>query len=371
LLLLSGVVLFFAIQAEPASSGLSPYPSGTSCPISQATSGTFTVFWISDTQHLSNYANLSSNWFTTTTQWIADRWSACNGVLLIHTGDIVDGWQDTRQWGYASQAMSVLLDNGLPYTWNAGNWDGGGTGSWIGNQYRAFDPNIVKNEPGWVDSTSSGMSTAVKFSAGGQNYLVINIQFDGTSDLDPWVSSLLSQYSNYRIIIATHGYMQETGTVPHRPFTDQLTSLMNSHPNVFLVMSGDNQAETTVHVKDPTGARWQLLFDRQESDDEYGAASVTTLTFDAAAGEIYVNTFDIYLGSLIDQYVLDISSSTTTTTGSSSTTAVSTTSTATSSTTTTTTSTSSSSSTISTTSTTSTGTGGRDGGGGWRIPCAC
>lgn len=358
------------MQPVPASSGLSPYASSTPCPISQATSGTFTVFWISDTQHLSNYATPGSNWFTTTTQWIADRWSACNGMLLIHTGDIVDGGQDTRQWGNANQAMSVLLDNGLPYTWDAGNWDGGGTGSWIGNQFSAFDPSIVRNEPGWVDSTSSGMSTAVKFSAGGQNYLVINIQFYGTPDLDPWVSSLLSQYSNYRIIIATHGYMQETGTVPQNAFTNLLTSLMNSNPNVFLIMSGDNQADTTVHVKDTTGARWQLLFDRQESDGQYGAASVTTLTFDATAGEIYVNTFDIYQGSLIDQYVLDMSFSTTTTTASSSTTIVSTTSTTTSSTTTTTTSTSTSSSTISTTSSvTSSPGGGR--GGGWHILCAC
>lgn len=80
-----------------ATSGMT-YPSNTTlatlsptqCPASQAIAGsktTFSLFWITDTQFLSDS---NPGLFKNATQWIAKYYSACNGRMVIHTGDIVE-----------------------------------------------------------------------------------------------------------------------------------------------------------------------------------------------------------------------------------------------------------------------------------------
>ena len=311
------------------------HASDSSCPIPQATAGSFTLFWITDTQYLSRDASGSdpkSNLFVNATQWIANNWSACNGKMVIHTGDIVDTGSNTQQWTYANDAMSLLLGKGIPYTWDAGNHDGKLayncqncndnplTYGWIGDSFSStsvFNPNnqAVTNEPGWVDITQyspDGMSTAVTFSGGAQKFLVINIGFAGVTDVTnlDWVSTLISQYPNYQVIIATHAYLNpQTGTTSDgdshlQGFDKALTSLMNSpgNSNVFLTLNGHYSTDTGYHAQDSTGSRWQLMFDRQEvsgpsGQRQQGAASVTTLTFDPSNSEIAVNTFNTLQGS--------------------------------------------------------------------------
>ena len=68
---------------------------------------------------------------------------------MIHTGDIVEHGDVQAEWENANEAMSILLQNGIPYTWCAGNHDDMVNGSpdsgWSGNVWApAFDPSVVR-----------------------------------------------------------------------------------------------------------------------------------------------------------------------------------------------------------------------------------
>lgn len=55
--------------------------------------------------------------------WIAANQEALNLEYVIHTGDIVNIWDDFDQWEVADKAMKVLDDAGIPYGVLAGNHD--------------------------------------------------------------------------------------------------------------------------------------------------------------------------------------------------------------------------------------------------------
>ena len=50
------------------------------------------------------------------TKWIVDNWSAYNGKLVVHTGDIVETGATTAEWQNANEAMDILTKNRIPYS---------------------------------------------------------------------------------------------------------------------------------------------------------------------------------------------------------------------------------------------------------------
>jgi hypothetical protein len=325
-LILVGTVLLLLAGLLPI--GVNSQPLST-CPVPRSRPGTFTVFWITDTQYLSDdYPSL----FNQTTQWIASNYAACNGKMVIHTGDIVNDWNVSSEWSNANKAMSILLNAGIPYTWDAGNHDFCGPPSdsgavstctspthYIGDGYHAFNATVVasKEPQDWVSSTDNGKDTAVSFVADGQMFLVVNIEYGGLAEL-PWVSSLLAQFKGDPVIIATHAYMDGSGSIPGwdrqyiHDFTGNLTKLMDANPNVFLSLNGHYSSNSTTgdsyHTVNATTGRLSLMFNRQGvwtktckrvgkyygcTMDEVGAASVTTLTFNLTSDMVYVDTLDI------------------------------------------------------------------------------
>jgi 3',5'-cyclic AMP phosphodiesterase CpdA len=320
--LVAAILLVSLVPPATLIASLGPlHKPSASCPIPQAKNDTFTLFWITDTQFLSRDATGSSNNFTRTTQWIADNYAVCNGRMVIHTGDIVDDWQSQQQWSSANQAMSVLLDAGIPYTWDAGNHDFSQAG-YVGNESQAFNPAYVAaREPlNWVSATHGGMDTAVSFTYDGRTFLIINIEFNGEAELG-WAGSLLSQYRHALTIVATHAYIDQKGRTNSpdlisdsrhsatwgsvlRRFADNLTSLMDRNPRVFLTLNGHYEQALNDQYLARAGCRWEMMFDRQDvqssvypytvADPPLGAASVVTLTFDLARNHVYVNTFNVY-----------------------------------------------------------------------------
>lgn len=332
--------------------------SAASCPISQVTSGsdTFTLFWITDTQYLSEPS--SSSDYDLTTTWIAKNFAACNGQMVIHTGDITQDGSTCRQgdnacineWSVADHAMSILSDptlagltvSPIPYTWDAGNHDGcNGWGdntltscgtdsypSYLGDSlnkdgqpnYPAFYPAHVASAEyqNWIENPDNpsgvfhdGMDTAVKFTYSGQTFVVLNIEYNGDAQLG-WVKDLLSAYSGPtdHVIIATHDYLNPVPGSDNKcgvvdlgdQFKSDLTTLLNKYPQVVMVLSGHYQASQGCQRQDQTSKRWELMFDRQGNEGETTAASVTTLTFDVSGNRVYGNTFYVPTGEVVQTW---------------------------------------------------------------------
>ena len=345
-LLMAGSFLSLIPIAEQTTSGMTDSSdvalstqSPIQCPAPQVTSGsnsTFSLFWITNTYFLSNdHPGLFKN----TTQWIAKYYAACNGRMVVDTGDTVDHtssvggqtcnktndygseWANDKQWKAANQAMTALLDANIPYTWDAGNHDGcaapirGGDSAgslangWIGWNYAAFNASTVQKaslnwtNAAWVSSDNDSMDTAVSFTGAGQNFLLVNIQFNGVDELasNGWVQRLLSNpsYKDYHVIIATHDFIDNLGGTDLPYFPTELTCLMDGcngqkgYPNVFLTLNGHfDDTDHGYHIETVSG-QYELTFNREFEDGHKGGATVAILTFDLANDKIYVNTFDL------------------------------------------------------------------------------
>jgi len=305
--------------------------TSTTTPIAIA-AGSFSIFWITDTQFLSES---NSALFRELTDWIVSNWSTYNGKFVIHTGDIVQTGDQQVEWENANEAMATLVQNGIPYTWCAGNHDdllGGNSASgWKGNLWApAFNPSLaglqmnLLQHASWVDDYHDGMNTAAAFTANGLNFLVVNIEWNAQPDALEWVGGLLDNpaYADHRVIIAPHAYMNAFGLHPTLStgidlagFVNGLTALMDKHSsNVFLTLNGHYATECGYKTPTPANNRSALMFDRQDCTDnpsnpagqgidsatkttpdvaKVGGSSVTILNFDTVNNRINVSTYDV------------------------------------------------------------------------------
>jgi hypothetical protein len=256
---------------------------------SSVSGGNFSVIWITDTQYL---AQNHPTYFTSLCQWIVNHASTYNVKMVVHTGDLVDTEGNQTQWANANTAMSVLLNAGIPYTWNAGNHDYNAT-CWIGNQYAAFEPAVMAQKSYWVDSASDGKSTAVQFNVDGQDFLIVNIAYQADNSTLTWANSLLDSHPDSHAIVTAHFYLNRTGG--YEDWERNLKqSVLATHSNVFLTLSAHVYSSTFQGIKTKEGDRHELVFNRQDKDSEMGAASARILTFNLAAGTIDVKTFYLY-----------------------------------------------------------------------------
>ena len=185
---------------------------------------TFSIFWITDTQFLSES---NPALFRMLNNWIVDNWARFNGKMVIHTGDIVQNGPVAEEWDERRRRdVDTFLQNKIPYTWCAGNHDdfvnGDATSGWIGNQQaHVLDPSVVSSQVNslpyahWVGDYHEAMNTAVSFSANGLNFLVVNVEWNAQPDVLQWVGGILDDpaYANHHVIIAPHAYIDASGSL--------------------------------------------------------------------------------------------------------------------------------------------------------------
>ena len=288
----------------------------------------FTVFWLTDTQYLSE---ANPDLYIQATDWIVKNWKTLNGKMVIHSGDMVNFGDQLQQWVGADNAMKRLTDNGIPYLWCAGNHDDlvqdDPSYGWAGSQFDSFNPGKVSaqiNAQGsarWAGDYHDGMNTAVSFSAGGMNLLVIAIEWNAPPDALDWVAGLLEdkQYEDYYVMIAPHAYEDAYGSTDDQrwgptlsAFRARLRNLLDTHGDrVFLTLNGHFATDSGYHTPTFIGGRNQLMFDRQESTDDpsdpvdasvksslkVGGATITLLEFDCTRNAVCVKTYDPYKDS--------------------------------------------------------------------------
>ncbi len=293
-LLLAAFIAALPVQTTAAKTASSTLPVGL-----QESEGNFSIIWITDTQYLSESRPM---YYDSLCRWIVDNAAVYDVKMVVHTGDLVeDEWNQT-QWENANKSMSILLDNGVPYCWNAGNHDYNAT-YWIGNQYNAFNPSALSSKPYWLGDMGFGQSTAVHFSVSGWNCLIVNLAYQANDDALAWANSLLDDYSDSHAIVATHAYLNDTGGYGGKgddntqwPVNFRNT-VLETHASVFLTLSAHfhptSGSRTRVEERD------ELMFNRQDSDSRLGAASLRILTFDTTQGLIDVKTFLLYANDFL------------------------------------------------------------------------
>ena len=248
---------------------------------------TFSVIWITDTQYLSESHPQS---YTDLCSWIEQNKETYNIKMVIHTGDIVNDEGNQTQWLNANQSMGILLDNDVPYCWNAGNHDYN-TSYWIGNHYASFNPDLMQTKPYWVSDKFDGMNTAVRFKVGDWECLIINVAFNANQTVVSWVNNILDSNPEAHAIVVMHMYLNKEGKYDEWA-TNFKKVVLDTHSNVFLTLSAHYYPTEGKLVE--VGERFELLFNPQAAYEGVGAASARILTFDVLGGTIDVQTYLVH-----------------------------------------------------------------------------
>lgn len=264
-------------------------------PLSLASEPTFSLVWITDTQYLSQ---TYPQYFDSACQWIISNKDVYDTKLVIHTGDIVNTGTDLSQWENANHSMSILLDNDVPYCWDAGNHDVM-SGYWNGKSFLAFNVTFLRSKSYWTADCLDGRNTAASFNVSEYNFLVVNIEYHANSTVLQWLNTILDTHAQSHVIVATHAYLNETCGYGNDGWALTLRNgILANHTNVFMTLNGHYHSSSTTN-RTIVGNRLELFFDRQDLEGQKGGAAARLLTFDLVQGKIGVKTYDTYTGKFL------------------------------------------------------------------------
>lgn len=276
----------------------------------------FSIAGLPDTQFYTAEMNSGTNSiFKAQNQWIVNNRIPLNIAHVCHFGDCVqngDNGGDDIEWKRADTAMQIiedpvttLLADGIPYTMNVGNHDQSPFGNPTGtttffNQY--FGVSRFQNRNYWGGNfTFSNDNNYQFFSASGEDFIVISLEYDQTGDTAVlhWADSLLNVYSSKIGIIVSHYLLDANGTFSTQGQT--VYDFLKSNQNLKLMLCG--------HV--PNGEAWRvdtyngntiytILADYQ-SRTNGGDGWMRIMTFSPTANTLSVSTYS----PTLNQYETD------------------------------------------------------------------
>lgn len=171
--------------------------------------GAFTLAVLPDTQE---YARRFPYQFHMQTQWIVDHREERNIVGVLQLGDITNN-NTPEQWEHARAAFK-RLDGQVPYFLTLGNHDYGPNGgtadrTTLFNEY--FPLSVYRNKPGFggvYDREPDRFENNYHyFSAGGQDFLVLSLEFGPRNDVVRWANEVVARHPRHAVILITHAYM--------------------------------------------------------------------------------------------------------------------------------------------------------------------
>jgi hypothetical protein len=260
-------------------------------------SESFSMVWITDTQYLSQ---TWPDYFDNATSWIVKNIDSLNVKMVVHTGDIVNTYSDPTQWEHANHSIGILLDNGIPYCWDAGNHDKNTTTYntvWMGQDYKAFNVSLMEEKAYWVSDAEDGKNTAVHFDFDNWSFLVVNIEYDANDSVLSWASHLLDDYPKSYCIVATHAYLDGKCQYENNAWVPRFQEeVLNDHSNVFMTLNGHYWLDScTNHTA--VGNRSELMFDYQNFSS--AGATLRLLTFNMTEAKIHVKTYNPHTGQFV------------------------------------------------------------------------
>jgi hypothetical protein len=202
----------------------------------------FTIAVLPDTQHYSvSYPTI----FDQQAQWIVDNAQAQNIVFVCQLGDIVDNYNVTSQWGNAKHSMGIIRDAGIPYSMVPGNHDLNGSAG----DTSFFDSNFPYTDfsgYSWYGGnypSNSNSSNYELISAMQQDFVILNLACTPQllSNATGWANGILTQYSDRKAIVVTHGYIDAQGKYSDIYDTSGIeiwNNIVKIHSNVIAVFCG-------------------------------------------------------------------------------------------------------------------------------------
>ncbi|MGP5077923.1 LamG-like jellyroll fold domain-containing protein [Brachybacterium alimentarium] len=313
----------------------------------------FSLLHLTDTQYLSEGATerpsaeereVWADAYEDSYRWVAEHGEEHKLAYVAHTGDIIENWNTnnedrakaTEEFEFASRTQEILEDTGVVHSVLPGNHDNRG-GNDIGqdslyNEY--FGPEryeALAEQQSWKDAGAEyhpwkpgdNENSYTLFSAGGQDFIALNLGYLVTEEETDWASDVLDQFSERNGILLTHAYNKPSSEEDGRggSFSQDgaiiREQLLEKHSNVALVLSGHEHGVSIgvrTDVGDPGNNVVELLADYQfyevgsdqlgltetggydqDTGLRFGAAFFRLLQFDLDRGEVSVDTYSPHL----------------------------------------------------------------------------
>lgn len=254
-------------------------------------------------------------------KWIVDNKEEKKIEYVFGLGDITQnsGWGPTmldpvknpNEWNVAKEAIDQL--NGVvPYSMVRGNHDH------KGKFLQAFDTDVYKSQfEGYYNDVNNTYRT---FYIGQEKYLFITLDFAPTKEIIDWANGIVTQYPDHRVIVTTHGYMNNNGTHLTRLDTtitngssetgttrcyngDSIwEKFISKHENIFMIICGHIGCNAP-QITQITGEKGNTVYQVLVNPQDYDAAvepigTVALLCFTEDGSTFYVQ----YYSTVKDMY---------------------------------------------------------------------
>jgi len=262
----------------------------------------FTFIVLPDTQ---GYAKVYPWIFDNHTQWIVDNKEELNILFVTQLGDLVNNYDDMAQWNNANRSLSTL-DGKVPWAVLPGNHDmhDGNVSNY--NAYFGYERFSKESWYGGAYSIGDNANSYQLFSAGGDDYLVLQLQYNPNDDVLYWASNIIDAYPDRKVIVATHDYMMGFARANQRSGIGERIwhTLVKPHADqVFLVLCGHAGTEELITDKVNGHVVYQMIADFQNTTNlESGWLRI--LEFSPSQDKIFVKTFS----PILNQYKNDSAS---------------------------------------------------------------
>ena len=255
----------------------------------------FTVAWESDTQYYNQNPDFYKHQRAIHDFLLAQR-SHLDLQYLMHTGDIVNDWDQPAQWERADVAYRDLDEAGIPYSVLAGNHDVGHHRNDYGPYGRWFGEARYADRPWYGGSHEDNRGSYNLVSADGIDLMVVTMGWGAGDAQIRWMNRVIAEHPERKVILNLHEFMLTTGglgPVPQRIMDEVVTP----NANVIAVGSGHyHDAYTRLDEMDDDGdgvadrTVYSMLFDYQGLP-EGGLGYLRLLHFDNVGGRIVVRTY--------------------------------------------------------------------------------
>jgi hypothetical protein len=165
----------------------------------------WTLAVLPDTQMYAAYAPAT---FLIQTEWLATHAAALDLRYVLHVGDVVNDAADPEEWARARAAMDTL-SGVVPFALVPGNHD------YLVDQERSSPLSIyfpvaefsaMPGAGGLFDPASLDNSYHL-FSAAGEDWLVLALEWGPRQAVLDWAASVLDAYPERRVIVLTHAFL--------------------------------------------------------------------------------------------------------------------------------------------------------------------
>ncbi|SHO78533.1 Hypothetical protein MSYG_2880 [Malassezia sympodialis ATCC 42132] len=228
-----------------------------------------------------------------------------NIVFMAHLGDIAQNGL-IEEYAVASKAFNLLDEAGVAYSTLAGNHDiDSSTDDTRGSTpfLDAFGSKRFAHSKTYKGSNKGGYNSFHVFRAGGQDWLLLALDWRMSNSSFEWANGVLSNHSSLPTILTTHELVSpDTGVTEFSDYGEEVwDKLIRNHDQVFLTLNGHFWPAGRTHRTNRAGHRVDSHIANYQNRYYGGAGMIRLYRFDLENNTIEVSTFSPWIHKLMKQ----------------------------------------------------------------------